>query len=251
MRCRLFSLRKCIALVLVILTLFNLTGCHSGLSGYLKDKFIFSNQTDAEYSPGNTELPDNADETEIVESNTASPKETAEVTEKPVPTEPPAPVFDEQIKFSSDIHYPIDEKDYYQRAALEEDHKRVYNLMVDAAKKGHSEINVTTYSCSPEEITNIYYRIQADYPQFFYLSGYFSYTTSAFTGNVKKVYLIYFDGKTTDEYNSKLELSVKADRELIATQIKAFNKKIDEIVKLIPAELSEYEICVKTTTDLQ
>lgn len=241
MRGKLFSVRRCITLLLVIFTLFNLAGCEGGLRSYLENQFLKDSQSDTGYSPENTELPGDIDETEKIENNTSLPKETTEVTESPIATEPPAPVFIEQVKFSSDIHSPIEEKDYYQKSVLDEDHKQVYNLIADAAKKGHSEVTVTQYACSPDEITDIYYRLQADYPQFFYLSGYFSYTTSAFTGNVKKIYLIYFDGKTTDEYNNKLEYSAKADREVIAKQIKTFNKKIDEIVKLIPVELSEYE----------
>lgn len=240
-------MKKSIAAILAFLILFNLTGCSIRVKNFrtpedisdLDDTVTSLPETDS-FTVHSTQ--DNVYTTDIFE-NTVVPTGTPETTKQPTekPKEELSPVFTEEIYMSTDVHTPLSPDKYYQKSFLSSSEQEIYELIVDAAKKGYSTVDVSAYSYDSKDLLRIYYAVQADYPQFFYLSGYFTYTTSRLTGAVNTVYLIYFDGSTTDYYENNLALGKEADRELISRQIKTFNNKTTQIVDMIPGDISEYE----------
>jgi len=220
--------KKQVAFILAVMVLFNLTGC---LERGNKSEF------DLAPTKSITALPSATDSVKNTETNepTATPISSAEM-----PKEEP-PVFSEVVRVSSKVHTQIAPEKYYQKSFLSASEKKIYEKFVDAAMQGRTAIPVRAYRCSAERINCIFYAVKADYPQLFYLSGYYNFTIDYLNKTVKDVRLVYFDGTITDEYDSTLKLIKAADRKLIGRQIKEFNRKVLDVVDKIPADISNFD----------
>lgn len=104
-------------------------------------------------------------------------------------------------------------------------------------------INLRKYKLSSKEVVAVYEKVIADYPQYFWVSKYYSYVLNS-SKKINSLVILYTDGETVDEIeykNNKYELTSIANREIISSQIEQLNTLTAQFISTVPSEFSDFE----------
>lgn len=146
----------------------------------------------------------------------------------------------EEIKVISK-HTPISSQQYYQYSSLNSKEKAVYNTILDGINNTKNIINVKDLGINHEVCLLVLQKVLADHPEIFYVSR---YTKSSYDPNTQKanaLYVYYTDGVVTDKLDENNELTVVADRTVIANKIKKLSEKVQSVLNNIPASASQLD----------
>jgi len=158
-------------------------------------------------------------------------------TTEDIPEQEEVPEIKEEIVVQTQ-HVALAANDYYQYNSLDASKKAVYSEIVESIKATKNVINIKKYNVPYSESLLILRKVITDYPQFFYVSKNMSASYNPETNTATALFIYYTDGKTIDKLNDENELVFVSDRNEIAKQIKAFNSKVEEVLKKIPASYS-------------
>ena len=130
--------------------------------------------------------------------------------------------------------------DGFQYSQLNAVGKAVYAKLVDAAERMENVVYVEDCGLKRADAQMVFECFLADNPQFFYVSRQLRYLYE--DAKVKRFYLCYTDGETTDTFDAKFKrLTVKADRRTIHAKKAELEKKVAEIVALVPGKATDSE----------
>lgn len=133
----------------------------------------------------------------------------------------------------------INESDYYQYSSSTEKEKKLYRSVVDTIYQGKNIVDVSKQSASYDEVVNVFQKVLADYPQFFYISRYCMLAYGSKSEYVNALILLYTDGETTDVFDQSLNLTTSANRTIINEKIATLQSCVETIIEKIPTNLSE------------
>jgi len=197
------------------------------------------------------------------ENSTSTPTPTPTPAPKPMPQPVPTPTPPSNIDFGTteeveieeieevevpeikteieidSSHKPLAVSSYYQFTGLNSGEKNVYKAISDGAKNGETYVDLSSLNCSKATLSKVYSAVTADNPQYFYLTNRYAFQCQRGSEKVEKLILLYLDGTSADDLTDKVV--IRADRTKIASQIEAFNKKVESIIKKIPTNVSEIE----------
>lgn len=137
-----------------------------------------------------------------------------------------------------DSHKALAMNQYYQYSGLSGSEKKIYNAIYEGIKQCETYINLSSYSCTKDILDKVYHAVTGDNPQFFYLTNLYAYSGSG--SKVDKLILLYMDGTKSDGLENGT-VKANANRNTISQQIASFNNKINDILKLIPNNVSEIQ----------
>lgn len=134
-------------------------------------------------------------------------------------------------------HTPLSKDEYYQYLTLDEKDKEIYKKISTAIETTQNVVNLKDFKVDFDTVWQIYQKLIADNPQYFWVSKFITYTETSENGQSMLVdfYVSYTDGDVTDTFDDKSQLIVVADRQKIQNQIESVNQKIKSILSGIPA----------------
>ncbi len=139
-------------------------------------------------------------------------------------------------------HKPVLRENYYQYSSLNETEKKVYNDICTAIEATQNVISLSKYRLSYNKMWNIFQKVIADNPQYFWVSKFIEYTHLNQNGNdiIINLILYYTDGDTTDSISGN-KFESMASRDKINAQIADVNQQIEAFLSKIPSNYSEVE----------
>jgi len=149
------------------------------------------------------------------------------------------PRLTERVSAQSD-HTPVSPDRYYQYSFLSGTEKEAYDRIFRSIPEGKSVVDVSDLQIPKERANEVTQKIMADCPQFFFLSKTVSYTYSPDTGMLMEYHFLYNDGTAEDAFENGT-LVHKADRSRIDGQIREFNRKVAQVLPLVPVSASAPE----------
>ena len=229
------------------------------ISGCLKTKNFITTDNANENSSINSET--SQENTTQSDKNTTSSKPTQStpnknnqsgnssvgaVVEKPIEkdenTSVSSPTIDAPLNPTTP-HTPLSREDYFQYYTLDTKQKEIYNKICTAIQTTQNVVNLKRYRLDFETVWQIYQKVIADNPQYFWVSKFITYTEISENGKSLFVdlYISYTDGEITDTFDNKANLSVMADRKKIQTQIEELNNLTENILSNIPSTAPDIE----------
>ncbi len=234
--------RKLLAVFLCIALIFSLTAC--SLSFRLpvnQNESAPSSQTTTSDNTSNKPTNTNPNSTPQKPSNNSS-----------LPTPKPQPSTSTENSVSSPTietpvvpdtkHTPVSRENYYQYANLTQTEKNIYNDICDAIESTKNVIHLSKYHIIYNEMWEIYQKVVADNPQYFWVSKFVEYTHLNENGKdtIIDLILYYTDGAVTDSIKND-KLTTVASREKINTQINGVNLWVEGVLATIPANYTDVE----------
>lgn len=232
------TLKKLLSFLLVISLTLSLSACTEGFKKFLSDskkevkaaldeaKEILKNPTDKITSDSFKATADDINE-EV--------KEDTEITQKSIN------IIDSNAKelIINTNHTPVYAENFLQFSTLNENERKLYNVLVFSAIHFTNEVNVSYLKIPVDDIERIYKRFCADNPQFFYIARNFAYSYDISNDTVVKIRLYYTDGETTDVIDKNGKLTTTADRGSIRYKINYLNKVVAQILQNISADADQ------------
>ena len=187
-------------------------------------------------APQSTALPETkptnpSGETKPAETEPVN-QETQPVTPIPPQVETPAPTYG---------HTSLAQTEYYQYTLMTTAEKQLYQQLVAGIQNLQGKVNVTGISIHADDGLELFYKVLADHPEFFFVSRRASVIYNPRTMNVQSFVILYTDGEKADATDGNNNPVVVADRTKIAAKRTALENKIAEILKTIPANYSEVD----------
>ncbi len=189
------------------------------------------------FSTATDETTDITEDTPSTRKDTTSENKNSESSDNLTSWESP-PIIEEYIVELWNFR-PLSSSKYYQYNTLSNRHKSAYNKIYFSICGGKAIVSVEQYSLTPEEVRHIFKKILADNPQYFYLYSYCYWVGD--NDRVGGICLLYSDGTTCDHYGEHWEAITVADRDVIESQIREFNKKTEQALTSMPQDLSVLE----------
>ena len=138
-------------------------------------------------------------------------------------------------------HTPLAKTEYYQYSQMTASEKQLYNKLVKAVENLQNTLPVTGMTIKADDALNLFYRVLADNPQYFWVARQSTVIYDSRTEVVEKFVLQYTDGEKCDTVDKKNRPTVVADRAKIAAKRKALEEKISRILNTVPANIPEVE----------
>lgn len=140
-------------------------------------------------------------------------------------------------------HTPVAKENYYQYSLLSDTDKNLYNDICTAIEKQQNFVDVEKYNLTESNVQDVYHKVVADNPQYFWLSKFmeYSYYTLKDETTITHLILAYTDGEITDEFDKNNKFVNTADREKIKSQKIAFDNKATAFLNTISKNISIIE----------
>ncbi len=139
----------------------------------------------------------------------------------------------------NNIHNAVLEEDYYQYNTLKEKEKKFYKRIVETVNSSNNIVDVSDLSVCYDDVSYVFQKVLADYPQFFYVSRNCLLVYNSQGKTVKAMVLLYTDGSVTDKFDNRLNLTQKADRQVINNKILQLKSAVENVTSKISAEMDD------------
>ncbi len=211
-----------------------------------------SPQNDSSENENNSEKPESSS-TSSQKPNTDKPSLNSSQKSEIIVEKPPQNVESENTSVSSPSieipeeidtnHIAVLKEDYFQYSLLNTKEKAVYNDICNAIEITQNVVNLKKYNVEVQTVCDVYEKVIADNPQYFWVTKMISYTCYSVDEQsiFVDLYLHYTDGKTVDVFDKNNKLTAIADRNEISNQIKNFNNKITEFLSNVSAATPDFE----------
>lgn len=243
-------IKKSIYLILVVLIAFLFSGCNLTKNLFKNDREIVvteEGKTISKYSTvessestgdAGSKKTDTTIENKTSVYATYKTSPSVEVAEKPVKSDGEIlqPNFKKinNVDLFNNSHNRVKESDYYQYSFLNGDYKILYERINSAVKESLSIVEVSDLELDEKMVPKIFTLYLTDFPQYFYLSKTYYQVYDSSGNSVRALVLLYTDGIVTDNYDGKLKPSVTANRDVINSQIFAFQCFMEDSLTKIP-----------------
>ena len=186
------------------------------------------------------------------QSSTDTPKKPSNNTSSGTPVEKPSSGQSSETEVNSPAieapvipdtsHTPVLRENYYQYSNLTETEKKIYNDICTAIETTQNVINLSKYRISYNKMWEIFQKLVADNPQYFWVSKFIEYTHLNQNGNdiIIDLILHYTDGDTTDSLSGN-KFKTMASRDKISAQIAVINQQVEAFLSTVPTNLSDLE----------
>ena len=144
----------------------------------------------------------------------------------------------ETITFNNK-HNAVLEEDYFQYNTLNEKEKELYKRIVETINSSNNIVDVSNLSVYSDDVTYAFQKVLADYPQFFYISRSCLLVYNSKGKTVKALVLSYTDGTVTDQFDKQMNLTRKADRQVINSKISQLKSAVENVVSKISSETAD------------
>ena len=144
----------------------------------------------------------------------------------------------ETIKLNN-IHNAVLEEDYYQYNTLKEKEKKFYKRIVETINSSNNIVDLSDFSVYSDDVSYVFQKVLADYPQFFYVSRNCLLVYNSQGKTVKAMVLLYTDGSVTDRFDNQLNLTQKADRQVINNKVLQLKSVVENVISKISAETED------------
>ncbi|MBR5452299.1 MAG: hypothetical protein IKV36_04830, partial [Clostridia bacterium] len=125
-------------------------------------------------------------------------------------------------------HTPLPYDEYYHYSSLSANHKKIYDVIYDALVNLEDGVDLSGQKIVADEAGDIYKKVLADHPEFFYLNGAVAIESSS--SYVTRIKFEYEGGKDSIFIHDKTALY---------NMINEFNKKTKEILDRVPVDASQ------------
>ncbi len=136
-------------------------------------------------------------------------------------------------------HNAISQEDYFQYNTLNEKEKKIYKRIVETINSSNNIVDVSNLSVYSDDVSYAFQKVLADYPQFFYISRSCLLVYNSRGKTVKALVLSYTDGTVTDQFDNKLNLTQKADRQVISDKVLQLKSAVENVTSKISAEMPD------------
>ena len=187
---------------------------------------------------GNVEGSSSQNQSNVTSSNTTKSKIVQNASLENVISSPKLNSKD----FPFTMHMAITKEEYFQYSTLSDSEKTIYNDICKAIESTKNVINLSKYNIDYEKMWEIFQKVIADNPQYFWVSKFIEYTYLDVGGKsaIIDLILFYTDGEITDNISNN-KLTTVASRQIIADQICQVNRVIEGIIEDIPYWCHESE----------
>lgn len=238
-------MKKAISLLLILALFCVMASCRqkkdgdTGSSNIVYSGSVIEGVTSSQESIQNssTVSPSYNSAPNLVTSNSSSVQE---ITQGEEIVEPHATKITEDVKILS-AHNVLSADEYYQYSQLKENEKAAYNRIKQTIEDSKSICKFDGISISFEDLKVLITRFFTDNPQYFYVSPSSAISYDAKSLLAEYCVLFYTDGENLDILNTNGEFKIRADREVISTQIAEFNRAVEKYLKRIPTNVSSLE----------
>ena len=144
----------------------------------------------------------------------------------------------ETITFNNK-HDAVLEEDYFQYNSLNEKEKKIYKRIVETINSSNNIVDLSDFSVYSDDVSYVFQKVMADYPQFFYISRTCLLVYNSKGRTVKALALLYTDGTVIDQFDKQMNLTQKADRQVINAKVLQLKSAVEDVISKISADTDD------------